>query len=1177
MQNKLNLFLVTVGLCLMSSVAGFAQNQGATRGNLSVTVLDTTKAVVPGANVTITGPIGIQTQTTNDQGIFVFSNLVPGSYTLKVEKSGFAVVNVPNVEVLINNTASVSVTLQTATVTAQIEVSATSVATVDTGSTSINSDLSDTLTNNIPVQRNVSSIIMLAPGVVSGLGTSQSLSPATTHTVVGSPASYSNPSISGASGLENLYIADGVVLNDPSYGGIGGFSTVYGPLGVGITPAFVKEEEVKTAGFEPQYGHATGGVIQMVTKSGSDQMHGTIGAYFELPGMQTPFLNKDDFPATNLLGRQLDNGEYEGDLELGGYVPHFKNHLYYFGAFDPTLFHDFEAPALGSPVYGLYTFYNGKVDRSTTTLAYAGKLTYRINDSINVESSVFGDPSHMSPVPYSTLTANNTSGNSGFNYGTRNWDVRLYSSITPTWTAAFAFSYAWNHFTETPADTTIYPIQDQTQLTTIGQFTAQGLGTGLTVNYQSHAAALSFDTSKIVHFAGEHTFSLGYFWQYPTYDNVTRYSTLSYVVPSVNAAGTDPGEGAAAGKMSDASLLLQLASSLPPGTNCTLCPYMDIGGTEQQVILKQARGRYDGGTSDNTGKYHAAYVNDSWKMSPHVTLNVGLRWEQQRLTGVSAANGTQNAVFNDQWSPRIGFVVSPNPDSKIYVDFDRLAFILPLDMAVRELGGEEDDLNSYWAPASNIPCTGPINTFTSSSCQVTLDKYGTVNFVPDAAHLLNNASGGVTTGVQISATAGEPFVPGTKMEYNDEWVVGAEHKFHGGITASVRYINRDMMRIIEDMTGQSVEQISATGGYNYFIGNPSANLAVFVTPNEITWTPTAAQIAAYGADLASSSYATNALAPAALGPPAGCFDSNGHLTPYNSGPMYNTFKTLVGAACFPSVNSSTFVMPNPNCGGTTGHTCDTTGYPTFVPQTGAYFGGEYFGTGCPTDSSGHSLCKPGIYPSAARKYQAVEFEVNKTFSDNWQLHSNFRIGSLNGNYEGAFRNDNSQSDPGISSLFDLTNGELGLLGQQLGIGPLNTDRKYVLNVEPSYVIPTGRVRGLVMGANLNVESGIPWTTLAAQQAYGDPGEVPIFGRGDLGRSPVTGTIDAHLEYPIRLGEGKQLKLQFDAFNLANTKRVIQTTQNVDIQFQQLNQDFTNKIPLSFVPPFSSRAAIMFTF
>jgi hypothetical protein len=473
-------------------------------------------------------------------------------------------------------------------------------------------------------------------------------------------------------------------------------------------------------------------------------------------------------------------------------------------------------------------------------------------------------------------------------------------------------------------------------------------------------------------------------------------------------------------------------------------------------------------------------------------------------------------------------VVSPNPDSKIYVDFDRLAFVLPLDMAVRELGGEEDNLNEYWAPVSD------------STGHVTLNQYGTVNFQPDSAHLLNNANGGIPVPASIQILGGEPFVPGTRFEYNDEFVVGAEHKFRGGFYVTARYVDRRMKRVIEDMVGQSVEQLTALafngGAYKYVIGNPNANFQHFVTPNEITWMP--------GAGVPT---------------PAGCSDSNGNLTPFVSGPMSNTYGVVQGEACFPAVNMNPWT--------------DSSG----KVLKGALFGGEFFPGACPSDSSHHSFCHIGLYPNVSRNYQAVEFEVNKTFSNNWQLHSNFRVGRLLGNYEGAFRNDNSQSDPGISSLFDLTSGQLGLLGQQLGIGPLNTDRKYVLNVEPFYTIPSGLAKNLTLGAAVTVQSGIPYTTLAAQQIYGNPGEVPLFGRGDLGRSPVTGTVDGHLEYPIRISEGKQLKLQFDAFNIANTKRIIQTTQQVDLSFGVRNKDFDNKIPLSFVPPFSARMAFMFTF
>jgi Carboxypeptidase regulatory-like domain len=1151
---KKSLFsFVALALFLVCSSQAFAQNQGATRGALGGTVVDVSNAVVPGASVTITGPIGSQTQTTTAGGTFLFGNLVPGDYSVKVEKQGFKVFATSGVEVLINNTATVAVTLPTGAVTTTVQVSSTAVTAVDTTSSSVNANLSDTFYNNIPIQRNVSAVILLAPGVVSGLGTSGiNTNPLTPGAVQGSPASYANPAINGASGLENLYVADGVVLNDPSFGGLGGYSTIYGPLGVGITPAFVKEEEIKLSGFEPQYGHATGGVVQIVTKSGSTKFHGTIGGYFESPGMQDVFANHDDFNPLNLAGRHLANAPYEGDFELGGYVPFLglNDHLFFFGAFDPTFFNDHEAPALGS---GLYSIYHGQVNRRTNTYAYAGKLTYKINDSTNVESSVFGDPSHTNHVPLSTLNSDNTSGNSKWDYGTRSWDTRLYAAISPTWTADFAFTYGWNHFTETPADTTIYPIENQTQTGSCvkdvfggsdvtcpdtslqrGDFQAQGLANP-TVNYQSHAETIAFDTSKVFNFAGSHTLSIGYFWQYPTYNDVTKYSTPTYVIPATNATGGDPGTGAAAGRIDDAALQLQIAPQ-----DCTLCPLMNVPGFTDAsgnpipvpVMLKQARGRFDGGISHNTGKYQAAYVNDSWQMSPHVTLNVGLRWEQQRLTGTAA-----RAFFNDQWSPRIGFIVSPNPDSKIYVDFDRLAYILPLDMAVRELSSEDDNLNDYWAPVS----TGGVITTPD------LNQYGTVQFMPDAAHLLNNATGGIPKPVSIEIqSGGEPFTPGIRMEYNDEFVVGAEHKFHGGFFVSARYIDRRMKRVVEDEVGQSVEQLTALafngGSYSYVIGNPSAKQTIFVTPHEITWdgqpsTPI----------------------------PAGCSDANGNLTPFVSGPMTNTFGVLQGEACFPAVNINPWTCPSSGVSPIDGSPCTPT---TVLPQ--ALFGGEYFPHGCP-------LCKPGLYPNAQRNYQAVVFEVNKSFSNNWQLRSNFRVGRLLGNYEGAFRNDNGQSDPGISSLFDLTSGELGLLGQQLGIGPLNTDRKYVLNVEPSYTIASGFAKNLTLGTAVTVQSGLPLTTLAAQEIYGNQGEVPLFGRGDLGRSPVTGTVDALMEYPFNFGEGKQLKFEFEAFNIADTKRTILSTQEVDLGFLIPNQDFANHVPVAFVAPFSARFAVLFTF
>jgi len=1116
--------LTFIALLAFSPALLSAQNQGSTRGNLGGTVYDSTKAVVQGANVTATGPLGKVTQTTNAQGTFLFTGLVPGEYSVQVEKEGFKKTTVSPVNVLINNTQSLNVTVETGSVETVVEVSGAAAA-IDTTSSSINANLDDSFYNSIPVARNVSSIMMIAPGVVSGLGTSGMVS--------GGSGSDANPSISGASGLENLYVADGVVLNDPSFGGLGGFSPSYGALGVGITPAFVKEVEVKTAGFEPQYGHATGGVVQIVTKSGGTRFHGTIGGTFEPKSWHEAYLTRDNFGATNLAGTHPANADYEADLELGGYVPGLRNHLFFFGAFNPSYFHNYVHPAITSGLYQLMP----NVDRRVNTNSYAAKITALLNSHVTFESSIFGDPAHTNHVPWFNLAASNTTGFSKWDFGTRNWGGRLNTTLSPTWTADVAYTYAWNHFTETPALNSAYPIEDQTQTNPgqIGDY--QMLGIPFTENYKSNTQSINFDTSKTFRAAGSHTISLGYLWQNPHYNAITKYSGPTYAIPATNATGGDPGTGSAVGAISDASLQLQLADP-----TCTLCPTMNIPGLgPSPVWLYQVRGRFDGGVSPTYGKYHAAYGNDAWQMGDHVTVNLGLRWEQQLLAGKSG-----KAFFNDQWSPRIGLIVDPTGDrkSKIYTQFSRLAYVLPLDMAVRELGGEDDNSKEYWAPLAD------------SSNNVVLDQYGAPQLVPDAAHLLNNATGGVPTPVSISIqSGGEPFTPGIRMEYNDEFVVGAEHKFNGGFTASVRYIDRRMKRVVEDEVGQSVEQLTALafngGSFSYVLGNPSASQAIYVTPNEQTFSMGAQWNG--GPQLATaqaSPSAANTAALIATGYPAACIDAANNPTIFNAPNMQSSLGAVagnfVGSACFPAVNGVLNTDPT------------------------ALFGGEYFPHGC-------KFCSPGLYPNPQRNYQAVEFEINKTFSNNWLMRANLRVGRLLGNYEGAFRNDNGQSDPGISSLFDLTNGDLGLLGSQLGIGPLNTDRRYVLNIFPSYTIANGFAKNLVLGTGIQVASGLPVTTLAAQEIYGNPGEVPINGRGDLGRSPVTGSVSAHLEYPIKFSESKQLSFSFDAFNIANSRRFITTTQFVDLSFAQPNADFAKHVPLTFTPPFSARMGVAFTF
>jgi len=410
----------------------------------------------------------------------------------------------------------------------------------------------------------------------------------------------------------------------------------------------------------------------------------------------------------------------------------------------------------------------------------------------------------------------------------------------------------------------------------------------------------------------------------------------------------------------------------------------------------------------------------------------------------------------------------------------------------------------------------------------------------------------------------------------------------------VRYVDRRLKRVVEDQGGISVEQFNAlingghASGLNYVIGNPNAAQDIFVNPNEIVFgavnqapTPCAAAggatIGAFDCTFATAQQnptQANINALEAAGFPSACVDANNNVTPYVATNQSNGFNAasngpVSGSACFPAVNTKTWIDSSgnllPDC-----TSLKQSKIPFGQPGNCAAFGAEFYGDG-----------KPDTYKDPKREYEAVEFEVNKSFSHGWALAANYRISQLRGNYEGAFRNDNGQADPGISSLFDFTEGQLGLLQNQQSIGFLNGDRKHVLNVHSTYVVPNGRMKGLVLGSGVTVQSGVPLTTLVAQQGYQNPGEVPFFGRGDLGRSPVTGTVDAHVEYPWKLSEKMSLRFGFDMFNIANSKRQTTVQQFFDLGFSLGNADFKHPVSTlvnpGFVAPFSSRASIKLVF
>src|ERR1035437_8934871 len=184
-------------MLLLLVLPSFAQQNSVVRGSLSGVVADAGGAVVPNASVHVTGPQGTYDVKTDGAGRFLVGSLVPGDYNVKVEAPGFkSYVSEKNL-VTAGSTSSLDVHLQVGAVTDTVSVDAGAVQ-IDTASTALSTPLTDQLYESLPLARNVSGIFSLAPGVVSGGGTDTTGSPNGT-----------NPSIGGASGLENLYLVDG--------------------------------------------------------------------------------------------------------------------------------------------------------------------------------------------------------------------------------------------------------------------------------------------------------------------------------------------------------------------------------------------------------------------------------------------------------------------------------------------------------------------------------------------------------------------------------------------------------------------------------------------------------------------------------------------------------------------------------------------------------------------------------------------------------------------------------------------------------------------------------------------------------------------------------------------------------------------------------------------------------
>jgi outer membrane receptor protein involved in Fe transport len=397
-------------LCLTLLVTNaFAQT--ITTGTIEGIVTDRNGAVVPLVKVTVTSQnlIRAQSSTTDNEGRYRIPNLPPGRYAVTVEAAaGFDRFAMTDVDVGLSKTSSVVIQLEPESATATVTVS-TSGAAVDTTSNTSGTSVSTEQFSDFTTRRTVQSLYTIAPSVTrSGLRDQSGRD--------------RDPSVGGSSGLENSYIFDGVNTTDPAWGS----------SGTNLPFEFIQEVEIKTGAYGAEYGLSTGGIFNVLTKSGGNELHGDVFAYFTTKGLVR---STKHFPSRG----PAPNGfsELDAGFDLGGAFK--KDKLWFFGAFNPQRREN---------SYFTQTLHQPATNQVTTPF-YAGKLTYALNQRNTLTFSTFGDftkivgfrvgVAAVGGTALSGFGADPSSFSSEAQLGGANYTVRMNSTITPKWIGEFAF------------------------------------------------------------------------------------------------------------------------------------------------------------------------------------------------------------------------------------------------------------------------------------------------------------------------------------------------------------------------------------------------------------------------------------------------------------------------------------------------------------------------------------------------------------------------------------------------------------------------------------------------------------------------------------------------------------------------------------------------------------------
>ncbi len=356
-------------LLLSGGVALYGQLSTAA---INGTVTDATGAAVPGATLTLANvETGVERQTeTNEVGFYVFSNVAPGNYTLMASKEGFRKATVEPFTLEVNQTATFDVRLQVGSVTESVTVEATGVE-IQASTAEVGSVINERQVLDLPLNgRNFTQLTLLTPGA-SPINTTQNSSGAGTSQV----GQVSVPTMNGQTGRSNLYLADGA-LN---------LSAQHSTPAVAPIVDAIQEFKVQSHNDLAEFGQANGGIVNVVTKSGTNEFHGSAWE----------FLRNDNLDARNFFRKDVTPLAQNQFGATGG-GPIIHNKTFFFGAYQ-----GFRRRTPANRLYRVPTQANLQGDMSDWSKQIFNPFSGRVDPSD--PNKVVRDPFPNNQIPGSLL------------------------------------------------------------------------------------------------------------------------------------------------------------------------------------------------------------------------------------------------------------------------------------------------------------------------------------------------------------------------------------------------------------------------------------------------------------------------------------------------------------------------------------------------------------------------------------------------------------------------------------------------------------------------------------------------------------------------------------------------------------------------------------------------------